>query len=102
MARSADRIGAAPGRRPSPVAPNDFTSCRCDLRQHLAAHRETAQPLTTVYGVALQLDHRLREIGCNRHDHAPWPDHALPQYADLRSSERLCLDYARGGAAGEV
>lgn len=55
------------------------TLCRADA---------TAQPLAQTYGVAIRFDHRLREIGCNRLDHRPWPDQHLPQYADFWSSER--------------
>lgn len=62
---------------------------------------ETAQPLAAAYRVALQLDHRLREIGCNRHDHRPWPDQALPQYADFWSSERPFASITPAVDAGE-
>lgn len=62
---------------------------------------ETAQPLAQAYGLTLQLDHRLREIGCNRRDHAPWPDQELPQYADFWSSERPFASITPAVEAGE-
>lgn len=54
----------------------------------LCRAEQTAQPLAQAYGVAICFDHRLREIGCNRMDHTPWPNNNLPQYADYWSSER--------------
>ncbi|HRX01794.1 MAG TPA: histidine phosphatase family protein [Anaerolineae bacterium] len=51
--------------------------------------RETVQPLCDAYGVEVQWDDRLREIGNNRSDHTPWPPEALPKaYSDYWASER--------------
>jgi probable phosphoglycerate mutase len=50
--------------------------------------RETADFLAQAYGMPVQLDDRLREIGNNRLDHTPWPSHDLPEYGDLWGSER--------------
>lgn len=51
--------------------------------------RETAELLANAYRCAVGYDDRLREIGNNRSDHAPWPNDALPsEYADYWASER--------------
>jgi probable phosphoglycerate mutase len=51
--------------------------------------RETAEPLASAYGCLVGYDDRLREIGNNRSDHAPWPNDGLPsEYADYWASER--------------
>jgi probable phosphoglycerate mutase len=50
--------------------------------------RETAAPLARAYAAEIIFDDRLREIGNNRYDHQPWPNDALPAYADYWSSER--------------
>jgi broad specificity phosphatase PhoE len=49
---------------------------------------ETAGHLSAVYGLPIQPDDRLREIGNNRHDHTPWPSDDLPEYGDYWGSER--------------
>lgn len=50
--------------------------------------RETAAPLAEAYGLPIQFDDRLREIGNNRFDHAPWPSDDLPEYGDYWGSEK--------------
>lgn len=51
--------------------------------------RETVAPLAAAYTTeTVYFDDRLREIGNNRLDHAPWPNDDLPQYADYWGSER--------------
>lgn len=51
--------------------------------------RETAAFVGNAYGIAIQYDDRLREVGNNRLDHTPWPNDSLPaQYADYWASER--------------
>lgn len=50
--------------------------------------RETAVPLSKEYGVSIQFDNRLREIGNNRADHEPWPSDDLPEYGEYWGSER--------------
>ncbi len=40
--------------------------------------RGTAGPLAAAYGLELQVDHRLREIGNNRIDHTPYPEDGIP------------------------
>ena len=51
--------------------------------------RETAEVLADAYRCAVCYDDRLREIGNNRFDHAPWPSDALPrEYAAYWASER--------------
>lgn len=51
--------------------------------------RETAAHVAGVYGMDIQFDDRLREIGNNRLDHTPWPNDHLPaHYADYWASER--------------
>ncbi len=50
--------------------------------------QETAAPLAAAYGLTIQPDDRLREIGNNRLDHTPWPSDGLPEYSDYWGSER--------------
>lgn len=51
--------------------------------------RETAGYVAGAYGLHIQFDDRLREIGNNRLDHTPWPNDHLPaHYADYWASER--------------
>jgi probable phosphoglycerate mutase len=50
--------------------------------------RETVAPLAKAYGLPVQFDDRLREIGNNRLDHTPWPSDELPEYSDYWGSER--------------
>jgi len=50
--------------------------------------RETAAYLAEAYDMPLSFDDRLREIGNNRYDHAPWPSDDLPEYGQLWGSER--------------
>ena len=50
--------------------------------------QETAAPLLKAYGMTPELDDRLREIGNNRADHAPWPSDDLPEYGKMWGSER--------------
>ncbi|PID87169.1 MAG: hypothetical protein CSB13_00765 [Chloroflexi bacterium] len=50
--------------------------------------RETAVPLAATYGLEINFDDRLREIGTNRADHTPWPSDSLPEYGDFWGSER--------------
>ncbi|MCA9972508.1 MAG: histidine phosphatase family protein [Anaerolineales bacterium] len=50
--------------------------------------RETAAPLIAAYGITAVYDDRVREIGNNRFDHAPWPSDDLPEYGDFWGSER--------------
>ena len=48
--------------------------------------RETAHFLTDTYQCGLVFDDRLREIGNNRIDHSPLPNHELPsEYSSLSS-----------------
>lgn len=62
--------------------------------------KETAEPLAAAYGLDIQFDDRLREIGNNRHDHTPWPSDSLPNYGDFWGSERpfssITPDYEGG------
>ena len=48
---------------------------------------ETATPLSDVYHIPLTYEDRLREIGLNRYDHAPWPNDDLPAYGGIWGSE---------------
>lgn len=50
--------------------------------------RETAAPVAAAYGMSIQYEDRIREIGNNQRDHRPYPNHALPDYGDFWSSER--------------
>ena len=50
--------------------------------------QETAAPLLKAYQLTSRLDDRLREIGNNRADHAPWPSDDLPEYGQMWGSER--------------
>ncbi len=50
--------------------------------------RETAEMVRQTYDLPLIFDTRLREIGNNRLDHAPWPSDGLPNYADYWASAR--------------
>lgn len=50
--------------------------------------RETAVPLAAAYNVEVIHDHRIREVGNNRRDHAPWPSDNLPEYGDYWGTER--------------
>jgi probable phosphoglycerate mutase len=49
---------------------------------------ETAEAVAQAYGMKIQPDDRLREIGNNRLDHTPWPSDNLPEYGDYWGSER--------------
>jgi probable phosphoglycerate mutase len=49
---------------------------------------ETAGYIAGAYGLTVQPDDRLREIGNNRADHLPWPSDDLPEYIDYWGSER--------------
>jgi len=68
--------------------PNTLPKVDAIYSSTLRRTEETAQPLAEVYGVSIQLDHRLREIGCNRIDQTPFPNDNLPNYANYWSSER--------------
>jgi len=50
--------------------------------------KETVAPVAEAYGLPIQFDDRLREIGNNRLDHTAWPNDQLPEYGDYWSSER--------------
>lgn len=50
--------------------------------------RETAEAVAQAYDKNIYFDDRLREIGNNRADHAPWPSDDLPEYSDYWGSER--------------
>jgi 2,3-bisphosphoglycerate-dependent phosphoglycerate mutase len=50
--------------------------------------QETAAPLAAAYNHLIINDDRLREIGNNRLDHAPWPSEDLPEYGPFWGSER--------------
>lgn len=50
--------------------------------------RETAAPLLEAYDTPIRYDDRLREVGNNRFDHAPWPSEDLPEYGEFWGSER--------------
>lgn len=50
--------------------------------------QETAGYVARAYDVAIVPEDRLREIGNNRADHAPWPSDDLPEYSDYWGSER--------------
>lgn len=50
--------------------------------------QETAAYVALAYNIEVQSDDRLREIGNNRADHAPWPSDDLPEYSDYWGSER--------------
>jgi probable phosphoglycerate mutase len=64
--------------------------------------RETAQPLAAAYGLEINYEPRLREIGNNRLDHSPWPDQELPtQYAEYWASARPFLSVVAGVEGGE-
>lgn len=49
---------------------------------------ETASPIAEQYGLTIVADDRLREVGNNRLDHAPWPSDDLPDYGPFWGSER--------------
>lgn len=50
--------------------------------------QETAEPIIRAYNLTAAMDTRLREIGNNRFDHAPWPSDDLPEYGEIWGSER--------------
>jgi 2,3-bisphosphoglycerate-dependent phosphoglycerate mutase len=50
--------------------------------------RETVAPLAAAYGLPVNFDERLREVGTSRLDHTPWPSESLLAYADYWASER--------------
>jgi 2,3-bisphosphoglycerate-dependent phosphoglycerate mutase len=55
----------------------------------MARARETAAAACAAYPTPIQFDDRLREIGNNRLDHAPWPPDALPvEYSNDWASAR--------------
>jgi len=50
---------------------------------------ETAAPLAVAYGLPIQFDDRVREIGNNRLDHTAWSSEDLPnRYVDFWASAR--------------
>lgn len=67
----------------------------------MARATETAGYLATAYGLALQPDERIREIGNNRADHLPWPSDDLPEYSDFWGSERPFASITPDRANGE-
>lgn len=54
----------------------------------MARAQETAAYIAEAYDVPIISDDRIREIGNNRFDHAPWPADDLPDYGDYWGSER--------------
>lgn len=51
--------------------------------------RETVEPVASVYGQPVFFDDRVREIGNNRFDHAPWSaDDAPGEYSNFWASAR--------------
>ncbi len=48
----------------------------------LRRSRGTAAPIARVYGLDIQFDHRLREIGNNRIDHSPYEEGCSPPKSD--------------------
>lgn len=50
--------------------------------------RETAEAVAQAYGIPIEWEERLREIGNNRFDHTPWPSDDLPEYGEYWGSER--------------
>lgn len=50
--------------------------------------RETAVYVANTYNIPIIHDDRIREIGNNRLDHAPWPSDDLPEYGSFWGSER--------------
>ncbi len=69
---------------PQEVASPDIIYCST-----LSRTRETVAPLAAAYKMDVVFDDRIREIGNNRHDHAPYPSEGLPyRFADFWSSER--------------
>jgi len=63
--------------------------------------RETAAPLAQAYNIPIQFDDRLREIGNNRFDHAPWPSDDLPEYGEYWGSEKPFTSITPGREGGE-
>ena len=63
--------------------------------------RETAAMLAAAYNMPIHFDDRLREIGNNRYDHAPWPSDNLPEYGDYWGSERPFASVTPGHDGGE-
>lgn len=79
------RQAAALGRW-LPTALREPDALYCSTMQRA---RETVAPLAEAYGCEVIFDDRLREIGSNRSDHAPWDDQSLPSvWADYWFSER--------------
>ncbi|HSH04058.1 MAG TPA: histidine phosphatase family protein [Anaerolineae bacterium] len=63
--------------------------------------RETAELAAGHYGIDIQLDDRLREIGNNKADHTPWPKEGLPSYGDFWGSERPFESITPSSEGGE-
>lgn len=62
---------------------------------------ETAGYIAQAYGLTVQPDDRLREIGNNRADHLPWPSDDLPEYSDYWGSERPFASITPAREGGE-
>ena len=63
--------------------------------------QETAEGLSSAYGLPLMCDDRLREIGNNRLDHTAWPSEDLPEYHEWWASERPFSSVTRDRDMGE-
>lgn len=67
----------------------------------MARAMETAAYLAEAYQIDIRQDDRIREIGNNRYDHAPWPSDDLPDYSDYWGSERPFASVTPARRSGE-
>lgn len=67
----------------------------------MARAMETAQYISDTYGIAIQPDERIREIGNNRLDHVPWPSNDLPDYGDIWGSAQPFVSITPSRTEGE-
>ena len=63
--------------------------------------QETAAYVANAYNLPIINDDRIREIGNNRLDHAPWPSDDLPEYGSHWGSERPFSSITPGREGGE-
>jgi probable phosphoglycerate mutase len=82
-------LGQAQAQRLGAWLPTHLSKIDALYASTMKRARETVATIVGTYGVEIQFDDRLREIGNNKADHSPWPNDALPKdYADYWATAR--------------